>query len=84
MHIVMTVFLINEKKLQQVLVFFMIFYLSNPARIKGILILRRAHLLPPHHLLQSHMIIILKVAHTPPLNMGLNLQTKERQMNLCL
>lgn len=69
----------NESKLV-----FLRFYLGSHARIKGILILRRAHLLPPHHLLQSHVIVIFKVAHPLPFNMSLNLQTKERRMNLCV
>lgn len=66
--------------LQRVLLFWV--YLSSHAGVEGILILRRAHLLPPHHLLQPHVIVILKVAHTLPFNVGLNLQ--ERQANVCV
>lgn len=56
-------------------------YLGGHARVEGILILCRAHLLPPHHLLQTHVIIILEVAHTLAINMSLNLRTEGRWRN---
>lgn len=56
-------------------------YLGSHARVEGILILCRAHLLPLHHLLQTHIVIILEVAHTLPIDVSLNLErVKERGM----
>lgn len=56
-------------------------YLGSHARIQGVLILRGAHLLPPHHLLQTHIIIILEVAHAVSINMSLNLRKERRYLN---
>lgn len=54
-------------------------YLGSHARVEGILILCRAHLLPPHHLLQTDTVIILEVAHTLPVNMSLNLKREGKR-----
>lgn len=54
-------------------------YLGSHARVEGILILSRAHLLPPHHLLQTHVVIILEVAHALPVNMSLNLKREGKK-----
>lgn len=53
-------------------------HLGSHARVKGILILCGAHLLPPHHLLQAHVIVVLEVAHTLAIHMSLDLTTAER------
>lgn len=53
-------------------------HLSSHARVECILILRGAHLLPPHHLLQAHVIVVLEVAHTLAVHMSLDLKTEER------
>lgn len=54
-------------------------HLSSHARVEGILILCRAHLLSPYHLLQFHIIVILEIAHTLSFNMSLNLWTERRK-----
>lgn len=54
-------------------------YLGSHTRVEGILILCRAHLLPPHHLLQTNIVIILEIAHTLPINMRLNLKREREQ-----
>lgn len=54
-------------------------YLGSHARVEGILILCRAHLLPPHHLLQTDTVIILEVAHKLPVNMSLNLKREGKR-----
>lgn len=53
-------------------------HLGSHARVEGILILRGAHLLPPHHLLQAHVIVVLEVAHTLAVHMSLDLAAEER------
>lgn len=55
-------------------------YLGSHSRVEGVLILCRAHLLPPDHLLQTHIVIILEVPHTLPVNMGLNLVRERRRV----
>lgn len=57
-------------------------HLGSHARVEGILILCRAHLLPPHHLLQTHIIIILEVTHALPIDMSLNLRADGRKRNV--
>ena len=54
-------------------------HLGSHTRVEGVLILCRAHLLPPHHLLQTNVVIILEVADTLPINMGLNLKEGVRK-----
>lgn len=58
---------------------FSLAYLGGHTRIESILILCSAHLLPPHHFLKTNIIIILEVAYTLPINMGLNLQTGKKK-----
>ena len=58
-------------------------HLGSHARVEGVLILWGAHLLPPHHLLQAHTVVILEVAHTLPVDMGLNLKGEGKGREEC-
>lgn len=53
-------------------------HLGCHARVEGILILCRAHLLPPHHLLQAHVVVVLEVAHALPVDVSLDLRADRR------
>lgn len=59
-------------------------HLGSHAGIEEVLVLRRAHLLPSHHLLQAHIIVILEVAHALAIDMRLDLPVEDTQINTCL
>ena len=54
-------------------------YLGGHAGVEGVLVLCCAHLLSPHHLSQTHVVVILEVTHTLAVHMGLNLQHRESE-----
>lgn len=56
-------------------------HLGGHAGVEGVLVLRRAHLLPPHHLLQAHVIVVLEVAHALAVDVRLNLRAEVKGLN---
>lgn len=56
-------------------------HLGGHAGVEGVLVLRRAHLLPPHHLLQAHVVVVLEVAHALAVDVRLDLPARVTSLN---